>query len=115
MYSDCMQTIDIVYDVASNDTTRDGKATAFEEFQATCLNINSTTLTNRIKSLQARHCVVPTAGIVGEIVATVQPKGCKDDDAGMMALIAQTCEQVLPPRGRHDDVLHQIIDVRLVS
>ena len=58
-----------------------------------------TTLTNRIKSLQARHCVVSTAGISGKVVTAVLPKDCNDDGAGMMVLIAQTCKQ-----GRHYDV-----------
>ena len=78
-----------------SDTTHDGKASAFATFEGICLSVSPAVLESRITALQAKHCVVPTAGIVAKpAAAPALPAGCKDMDVAMSALMSQTCKQV---------------------
>ena len=94
MYHDCMHTINGVYDVAASDTTADGKATAFAAFEGKCASISTSLLKSKIDKLRASHCVVDTAAIHGARAVSKLPPGCKDNDAGMVALISQSCKQI---------------------
>ena len=92
-FKDCRKTIDVMFDVHSADTTVDHKATQFAAFDQNCANISSAVLEGRLTALKKQGCHVDVSGVVARHVAATHPANCKDNDAGMRAVIGQSCAQ----------------------
>ena len=79
--------------VGCGDKNR-SKTAMFHDFQRSCLSVPQSALLARLDSLDARKCALNISGVVANGDAPIATGGCKDDNAGMLEVSGQTCNQV---------------------
>ena len=68
----CQVSINSMFDVAGNDTTRDHRAASMMDFEATCSRIDSAPLFRKIDEMRSSKCAVDTSDAISSGAARLR-------------------------------------------